>query len=69
MHDLDLDSFEESFAAESLAYDEPEVKRFAFTSKRFRIDWRRLHGMDIDKIVMHCDLESLNSVMDVVAFG
>lgn len=69
MTDLDLDTFEEDLGPESLAYDEPELKKFAFASKRFRIDWRRLHNIDIDKVIMHTDLDQLNGVIDVVAFG
>ncbi|KAK9806976.1 hypothetical protein WJX72_009222 [[Myrmecia] bisecta] len=55
-------------------YDNPlaepvPVKAFHFDSRRTRIDWRILHGVDIDRVVRDTDLDALDRVVSIIAFG
>lgn len=45
------------------------ARPFAFSRSHRRIDWRVLHGVDVDRIVRTTDVTALQSVLDLVAFG
>jgi zinc finger protein DZIP1 len=47
----------------------PPAQKFTFSSKRVRIDWRRLHGVDVERVVRNADIQALNAVVDVLAYG
>ncbi|OAE29684.1 hypothetical protein AXG93_509s1370 [Marchantia polymorpha subsp. ruderalis] len=42
---------------------------FVFQKRLTRIDWRKLHTIDVDKIVREVDLDTLEAVVDTIAFG
>uniref|UniRef100_A0A061R8F5 Zinc finger protein DZIP1 n=1 Tax=Tetraselmis sp. GSL018 TaxID=582737 RepID=A0A061R8F5_9CHLO len=42
---------------------------FRFDSRRTRIDWRLLHGIDISEVYSRIDLDALERVLDVIAHG
>jgi hypothetical protein len=41
----------------------------AFERRRRRLDWRQLHAVDVDRIVRHTDIDSLEQAVDTIAFG
>ena len=43
--------------------------KFRFATPRALIDWRALHGLDLAAIVRDTDIDALESVLDVVAYG
>eukprot|EP00201_Polytomella_parva_P011064 CAMPEP_0175055438 /NCGR_PEP_ID=MMETSP0052_2-20121109/10079_1 /TAXON_ID=51329 ORGANISM="Polytomella parva, Strain SAG 63-3" /NCGR_SAMPLE_ID=MMETSP0052_2 /ASSEMBLY_ACC=CAM_ASM_000194 /LENGTH=446 /DNA_ID=CAMNT_0016320281 /DNA_START=21 /DNA_END=1358 /DNA_ORIENTATION=+ len=47
----------------------PSFPPFKFEPKRSRIDWRLLHGVDLNSVVRDVDIETLERVVSVVAFG
>lgn len=42
---------------------------FRFTAPRQLIDWRALHTLDLGAVVRDTDVDALEGVLDVVAFG
>lgn len=42
---------------------------FRFVAPRALIDWRALHAVDLGSVVRNTDVDALESVLDVVAFG
>ncbi|MEW5302951.1 MAG: hypothetical protein WDW36_005687 [Sanguina aurantia] len=47
----------------------PSFPPFRFDAKRVRIDWRVLHAVDINQLVRDVDLDVLERVVGVVAYG
>ncbi|GAX82377.1 hypothetical protein CEUSTIGMA_g9805.t1 [Chlamydomonas eustigma] len=47
----------------------PTFPAFKFESRRARIDWRLLHGVDINPIIRDVDLDTLEKVTSIIAFG
>eukprot|EP00798_Chlamydomonas_sp_ICE-L_P015155 gene15155-21221_t len=47
----------------------PTFVPFKFEPRRTRIDWRMLHGVDVDHIVRDVDLDILERIVSIVAFG
>ncbi|GAB4818914.1 hypothetical protein N2152v2_005960 [Parachlorella kessleri] len=45
------------------------LSHFSFQQPRARIDWRALHSVDVDCLVRGTDIDALERVLDVVAFG
>ncbi|WIA31397.1 hypothetical protein OEZ86_002296 [Tetradesmus obliquus] len=42
---------------------------FKFDSRRSRIDWRLLHGVDINKLIRDTDLDTLERLVGCLAWG
>ncbi|KAK9799385.1 hypothetical protein WJX73_009113 [Symbiochloris irregularis] len=42
---------------------------FQFHAHRSRIDWRVLHGIDVDEVVRNTDIDTLERCVNAVAFG
>lgn len=49
--------------------DAPQVKAFKFEPRRARLDWRLLSAVDADRIARETDIDTLEQVLDTVAFG
>ncbi|KAG2493967.1 hypothetical protein HYH03_007896 [Edaphochlamys debaryana] len=47
----------------------PTFPPFKFEPRRSRIDWRLLHGVDINSMVRDVDLDTLEKIVNIVAFG
>jgi len=47
----------------------PPPPPFRFTAPRQLIDWRALHTLDLGSVVRDTDVDALEGVLDVVAFG
>ncbi|EFJ50393.1 hypothetical protein VOLCADRAFT_88956 [Volvox carteri f. nagariensis] len=47
----------------------PSFPPFKFESRRARIDWRLLHGIDINAMMRDVDLDTLEKIVNIVAFG
>ncbi|KAA6429984.1 MAG: DAZ interacting 1-like [Trebouxia sp. A1-2] len=45
------------------------VTPFQFNARRMPIDWRLLHGIDVSKMIRDTDLDMLERVVGIVAFG
>ncbi|KAG1653769.1 hypothetical protein FOA52_006499 [Chlamydomonas sp. UWO 241] len=54
---------------QSLVGAAPVFPPFKFEPRRSRIDWRMLHGVDINPIIRDVDLDTLERVVAVIAFG
>ena len=46
-----------------------QSRPFSFEYRRDRIDWRKLHAVDVDRMVREADIETLESLLDTVTFG
>lgn len=42
---------------------------FAFKRRAARIDWRSLHSVDVDRLIREVDIDTLEMVLDTIAFG
>lgn len=47
----------------------PPPPPFRFHAPRALIDWRALHALDVRAVVRDTDIDALERVLDVVAFG
>ncbi|GLC59969.1 hypothetical protein PLESTB_001559200 [Pleodorina starrii] len=47
----------------------PSFPPFKFEPRRSRIDWRLLHGIDINAMMRDVDLDTLEKIVNIVAFG
>ncbi|KXZ55055.1 hypothetical protein GPECTOR_3g213 [Gonium pectorale] len=47
----------------------PTFPPFKFEHRRARIDWRLLHGIDINSMVRDVDLDTLEKIVNIVAYG
>ncbi|GFR48246.1 hypothetical protein Agub_g10109 [Astrephomene gubernaculifera] len=47
----------------------PTFPPFKFEARRARIDWRLLHGIDISAMMRDVDLDTLEKIVNIVAFG
>ncbi|KAL6752459.1 hypothetical protein V8C86DRAFT_2753936 [Haematococcus lacustris] len=47
----------------------PSFSPFRFEVKRARIDWRLLHGVDLNTIIRDVDLDTLERIVGIIAFG
>ncbi|GBF96203.1 hypothetical protein Rsub_08748 [Raphidocelis subcapitata] len=47
----------------------PAVLPFRFDTKRCRLDWRLLHGVDVDQVIRTTDLDALERVAPCIAWG
>ncbi|KAG2425377.1 hypothetical protein HXX76_013791 [Chlamydomonas incerta] len=47
----------------------PTFPPFKFEPRRARIDWRLLHGIDINSMMRDVDLDTLEKIVNIVAFG
>ncbi|KAG2430772.1 hypothetical protein HYH02_013611 [Chlamydomonas schloesseri] len=47
----------------------PNFPPFKFEPRRARIDWRLLHGIDINSMMRDVDLDTLEKIVNIVAFG
>ncbi|KAJ9523881.1 hypothetical protein QJQ45_020074 [Haematococcus lacustris] len=47
----------------------PAFSPFRFEVKRARIDWRLLHGVDLNAIIRDVDLDTLERIVGIIAFG
>ncbi|CAM6094918.1 unnamed protein product [Calypogeia fissa] len=42
---------------------------FVFQRRLSRIDWRKLHTIDVDRVIRQVDLDALESVLDTITFA
>ncbi|KAK9845673.1 hypothetical protein WJX84_004962 [Apatococcus fuscideae] len=42
---------------------------FSFDRRRLKIDWRLLHGVDVDRVVRETDLDLLEKVVSMAVYG
>ncbi|CAK9206371.1 unnamed protein product [Sphagnum troendelagicum] len=42
---------------------------FVFQKRLSRIDWRTIHAIDVDQVIRDIDIDTLETVLDTIAFG
>ncbi|KAG0600897.1 hypothetical protein M758_11G069200 [Ceratodon purpureus] len=42
---------------------------FVFQKRLARIDWRTVHTIDVDRVIREVDIDTLETVLDTIAFG